>query len=79
MLTGSTESALVQDAVKDSLVGSQVRMFWGYKTYSPLTTVVRLYYIIKPKFLSISCSNDGPIHPKWYSYLFASRPVNGTM
>jgi len=55
MLTGSMRSALAKDAVKDSLVGSEVGKFWGYKRYSPLTTAVRLYYIIKAKFLSVSC------------------------
>jgi len=31
MLTGRMRSALAKDAVKDSLVGSEVRKFWGIK------------------------------------------------
>ena len=44
----------------------KIHLWEVLRVYScPLTIVIRLYYIIKAKFLSIGCSNDGPIHPKW--------------
>jgi hypothetical protein len=58
MLTGSMRSVLAKDAVKDSLVGSEVRKFWGIKvqpTDNCCKIILHNQSQISVTKLSISC------------------------